>query len=265
MTANSRSPLRPHAPRRYLVTGAGSGIGRAVAIKLAARGGRIGLVGRRRKPLEQTAESCAQAGGRGIALPADVADEEQIVPVIESFGREWGGLEGLVNNAGHASYGTIETTSIGEWQRLFAVHVTGAFLVSRAALAWLRRGQQPAIVNVASNLGLVGLRGAAAYCAAKAALINLTRAMALDHAAEGIRVNAACPGAVRTDMLLADRGDGVDGEQRLQRLARVHPLGRVAEPDEVADVIVRLLAPELSFVTGAVIAVDGGSSAGFPV
>lgn len=251
------------APRRTLITGAGQGIGRAIALELAVPGARLALYGRRPDTLDETAALCRARGAEALALPGDVTDERRLASVAASLQAGWGGLDGLVNNAGVAHFGTVETTIPEDWRHVLEVNLTGPFLVSRAALPLLRRGVAPAIVHVASNLGLVALKNAAAYCAAKAGLVNLTRAMALDHAGEGIRVNAVCPGAVATPMLLADRGDGTGARELVEELARAHPVGRIAEPGEVAAAVAFLLSPACQFATGAVLAIDGGSTAGF--
>lgn len=235
--------------RRILITGAGSGIGRATAIRLARGGARVALAGRRGAPLEETAEAC----GGGLAVPCDVADEAAVGALAEVIGREWGALDGLVNNAGLAHYAAVEATSLADWNQVLAVNLTGPFLVTRALLPLLRAGDRPSIVMVASTLGLVGLSAAPAYCAAKAGLVNFGRALALAEAGRGVRVNIVCPAIIDTPMVAGDK----------ERLARVHPVGRLGEPDEVAQVIEQLLAPGPGFLTGSVIAVDGAQTAGF--
>lgn len=255
-----RSP-RPR-PRRALISGAGSGIGRATAQAFAAEGCGVALLGRRRDPLLETARRCRELGAEAEVLVADVGRDDQIEQAVSALDDRWRSLDVLVNNAGIPGFGTVEGTSLEQWEEVIRVNLTGPFLLSRRLLPKLRRGRHPAIIQVASTLGLVGLKGAAAYCAAKGGLVNLTRAMALDHAAEGIRVNAVCPAVVDTAMLDADRGDGRQ-ERARERLVRLHPLGRIATPEEIAEVIVFLATPRAGFVTGAVITVDGGQLAGF--
>jgi NAD(P)-dependent dehydrogenase (short-subunit alcohol dehydrogenase family) len=246
--------------RRALITGAGSGIGRAVALLLSSRGARVALLGRRAERLAETAAGCT--GPTPLVLPCDVTDPQAVDSALAATRRVFGGLDQLVNNAGQGHFGAIEQTSLETWNRLLAVNLTGPFLVTRAALPLLEHGAAPAVVNVASTLGVVGLRGASAYCAAKGGLVNWTRALALDLAPLGIRVNAVLPGVVDTEMLDVARAkpDGVD---RRQRLAQGLPLGRIGSVEEIAVMIAALLDRSASFVTGAVLTVDGGATAGF--
>ncbi len=250
--------------RRVLITGAGGGIGRAVAVRLARREARLALIGRRAEPLEESARLCRSAGGHAIVIPADVGDESSVSAAFEAVSDRLGALEGVVNNAGVVHYGTIESTPLERWNELHRINLTGPFLVTRAALPLLRQGEQPSIVNVSSTLGLRALRNAAAYCSSKAGLVNLTRAIAMDHAHEGVRCNVICPGVVATDMSRQDRGDGLDPERRWEALRDVHPIGRIATPEEIAEAVAFLLSPVRSFITGAALPIDGGMTAGFP-
>ncbi len=236
-----------------LVTGGGTGIGAATARALAAAGMKVALVGRRTNKLEAVA---AEIGDQAIVLPADVADEAAISGAIEQAVTAFGRLDTLVNNAGLGWAGTAETTSFEQYQRVLNVNLSGVFLASRAALPALKQSQG-AIVNVASVSGLGGDWGLAAYNAAKGGVVNLTRAMALDHARDGVRVNAVAPSLTRTDMVARPMANATFMERITQRI----PMGRAAEPEEIADVIAFLASPAARFVNGVIIPVDGGLSA----
>lgn len=247
--------------RRVLVTGAGSGVGRAVALALAARGARVALLGRREEWLHETARRIAGAGT--LVVPADVTDEMALATVITTVGEQFGALDGLVNAAGVAHFASIESTDRATWAHVLDTNLTGPFLVLRAALPWLRRGDRAAVVNVASTLGLVGLAQASAYSAAKGGLVNWTRAVAVELASQGVRVNAVAPGVIDTPMLDTPRGDPAELAAHRARLAATHPLGRIARAEEIAAMIVTLLDPDSSFITGSIVVVDGGQTAGF--
>jgi NAD(P)-dependent dehydrogenase (short-subunit alcohol dehydrogenase family) len=243
-----------------LVTGAGGGIGRAVCERLAARGYRLWLVGRRVAPLQATADACGEA----VQLDAlDVTVEGDVEAFARRLAESWEALDGLVSSAGQAHFAPIEKTSLADWNAVLSTNLSGPFLVLKHLLPVLRRGESPSVVHIASTLGLAGLRDASAYCAAKAGLVNFTRAAAVETAADGVRVNAVCPAVVDTPMLDVERGDGVDGAERRRRLGAQHPVGRIARPEEVAAVVTALLDPAASFVTGAAVPVDGGMLAGF--
>ncbi len=260
MSTTSRQASN-ETPRRILITGAGSGIGRALALRLDAQGDWLALIGRRLEALEQTASACRSQPP--LLLPADVTKSEELAIAARSIEQAWGALDGVVNNAGVAFYGSPEQTSLLDWERVLAVNLTAPFMVVQTMLPLLRRGRQAAIVNVASTLGVVGLRGASAYCAAKGGLVNWTRALALDLAPDQIRVNAVLPGVVDTPMLDTERGDSDSAAARKQRLAALHPLGRLASPDDVAAAIAMLLSRDAGFMTGSLLTVDGGQTAGF--
>jgi NAD(P)-dependent dehydrogenase (short-subunit alcohol dehydrogenase family) len=219
------------------------------------------VVGRRRKNVEATADAIALAGGDALPLVGDVADAAAAADAVERAAAELGGLDILFNNAGIVRDGDVLETSLEDWERTLAVNLTGPFLMSRAAIPHLRRRGGGVIINNASTLGLVGLQRAAAYCAAKGGLVLLTRAMALDHAGEGIRVNAICPGIIDTAM--PRRRDLGDADR--QQLDRVYgPLaaaGRVGTPEEVAALVVFLASDEAAFITGAALPIDGGLTA----
>lgn len=257
-------PASVGAPRRVLVTGAGTGIGRAVALRLASSGHDLLLLGRRAEALEETRESCLARGTHSALIAiADLSDESTVVAALDRAAREWGALDGLVNNAGQTRFEPLATMTVQAWREILDVNLTGAFLVLREALPLLCAGRTPAVVNVASTLATHGLPGAAAYCASKGGLLALTRAAAMELAPLGIRVNAVSPGPVATAMLDTERDDRSDTGERRARLAAMHPLGRIARPDDVAIAVCHLLAPDTSFVTGTDTVVDGGLTCGF--
>jgi meso-butanediol dehydrogenase/(S,S)-butanediol dehydrogenase/diacetyl reductase len=240
-----------------LVTGASSGIGAAIARRFAAAGYRVLATGRSALRLEALG---AEFPGieRIVADLALAAECERVVAqCIERLGR----LDVLVNNAGIYHRRTTETTSDQEWRQTLAVNLDAPFYLSRAALPHLR-ASRGCIINIASDWGLKGGREAAAYCASKGGLVLLSRALALDHAAEGIRVNAICPGDVDTPMLEQEGAvDGLSHAEALRRYGRQSPSGRVTSADEVAALALFLAGPDAAQITGAAIPIDGGNTA----
>jgi NAD(P)-dependent dehydrogenase (short-subunit alcohol dehydrogenase family) len=240
-----------------LITGGTRGIGFATAKLFAAEGAHVIVVGRN---VDKITEAVGDIPLRGEAGDVSKAgDCERIVTQALSL---HGRLDVLVNCAGVIFRNrTVEGTSEEEWDTTFNVNVKGTFLMSKYALYALRETKGN-IVNVSSYVGLVGFAGTSAYAASKAAIINLTRSMALDHAGEGIRVNAVCPGSVDTDMIRSAWQQFGDVEQARRLWAEKHPLGRIATADEVGRAILFLASQDASFITGAALPVDGGITAG---
>lgn len=246
------------ADKVALVSGAGSGIGKAIAMALGREGARVALLGRSVDKLKETARALPE--GRSLLTPARHENEAEAEAAVESCHREFGRLDILINNAGVYLSKTLFETSLEDWTSTLSVNLTGPFVLTRAALPRLRE-QEGAIVNVSSSLGERPMAGAAAYCAAKAGLDMLTRATALEEAPHGVRVNAVCPGVVDTPIHRQRVGD--DPEQVrgfLDQMSGYHPLGRVGTPEEVAALVVFLASEESAWTTGAVMMIDGGIS-----
>lgn len=242
------------AGRVALVTGAGNGIGRAIARRFAAEGARVGCADLDEAAARETAQECG-----GLALPCDVADLAQAEGAVAAVVARFGALHVLVNNAAaFIADCTAETIALPDWDRTLAVNVTGPMLMSRAAIPRMRAAGGGSIVHVASQLGQVGRAGRFWYGTAKAALIHMARGMAIDHAADGIRVNSLSPGPIATDRTVARIGGP---EAALAFYGPLTLLGRQGTPEEVADAALFLASDESRYMTGADLLVDGGYNA----
>ena len=262
--------MNEHAGKAAFVTGGSSGIGRAVALLLAREGASVAVSGPDQGEAQAVADSLAADGAKAIAVAADVRDGPAVAAAIGETVRAFGGLDILVTSAGVQRYGTVDDTDEKTWDEVFAVNVKGVYLTARAALPYLRRSGAGAIVVVSSVQAHVTQSGVAAYAASKGALNALTRSMAIDEAGHGVRVNAVCPGSVDTPMLrwsAALFSDGSPGavQETVNEWGRSHPLGRVARPEEVAQVVSFLASTRASFVTGEDVRVDGGLLASLAV
>jgi NAD(P)-dependent dehydrogenase (short-subunit alcohol dehydrogenase family) len=241
-----------------LVTGGATGIGFATALALGRDGARVVLAGLPGSPLPEAVDALLADGIDAIAVEADVgraADAERAVAAaVEAYGR----LDALVNCAGTSAVAPLATMDEADWDRVFDTNVRGVFLMSRAAIPALAASGDGAIVNVASQLALAAVPGFSAYCASKAAVLHLTRCMALELLPSGVRVNAVCPGGVDTPLLQRAFPDGRGPQGTLDDLVAAHPIGRLGRPEEVAAAIRFLVSAEASFVVGAGLVVDGG-------
>lgn len=244
-----------------LVTGGAAGIGKATAILLAREGAAV-VVQDLREDGKSTAEAIVAAGGRASFIRGDVTRTADAEAAVERAVSEFGRLDILVNNAGIIRRASVVQTTEAEWDRVMAVNVKSVFLFSKAAIPVMVRQGGGVIVNTASGWGLDGGKDAASYCASKAAVVNLTRAMAIDHAEQNIRVNCVCPGDTDTAMLREEaRQLGQDVGDFLTRSAH-RPLGRMGRPEEIAQAILFLASDASSYVTGTALVVDGGGHAG---
>ena len=247
------------AQRVALVTGATSGIGRACALRLAADGFAVVVGGRSAERAAEVVDEITAGGGTATTALGDVAEPDYGDAAVAATVAAHGRLDVLVNAAGVITRSDAEGTTDDEWHRVMSTNVDGLFRASRAALPAIRAAGGGTIVNISSTTGLVGGAGLAAYCASKGAVTNLTRAMALDHAAEGIRVNAVCPGAVDTRMLYSE-GSGTVEEVRAKNLPDI-PEGRIPDGSEVAELVAFLADDRSRHITGANISIDGGYTA----
>jgi NAD(P)-dependent dehydrogenase (short-subunit alcohol dehydrogenase family) len=240
-----------------IITGASGGIGRATAIKFAREGARVALVARRADPLNEVAQAIRAQGGECQTIVADVTQESDIERVVSETVAAFGGIDILVNAAGIIANGSIENTTLRDWDYMFNVNVRGPFYLIQRAMPYLieRKGN---VVNVSSVTGIRAFPNVLAYCASKAALDQLTHCIALEVASKGVRVNAVNPGVTVT---MLHRTGGMNDEayaKFLEHSKTTHPLGRVGTAEEVAELIFFLALPKAGWITGVSYAIDGG-------
>ena len=221
----------------------------------------MAIAGRRAELLTAVAAEITSAGGEALSVPCDVTRSSEVEQAIRSVVARFGRLDIVVNSAGALLAATAEETSEADWDRLVDVNLKGTFLVSRAALPELRKAGKGSIINIGSALGLVGMKKRAAYAAAKGGVTLLTKAMALDHAREGVRVNCICPALVETELVRGLFEGAADPQAfRRARLEQI-PLGRMGQPEDVAQLALFLASEESSWLTGAALPLDGGLTA----
>ena len=248
------------AGKRALITGGGSGIGRAIAVRLGQEGAGLAVADIRAESAEATATRIREAGGASLALTTDVSDAAQASALIERTVAEFGGLDILVNNAGIELAGDLAQTAEADFDRVMAVNLKGTYLVSRAALPHLL-SSRGVILNIGSELGLIGYPPMTIYAASKAAVISLTKSTARRYAAEGLRVNCLCPGGTDTPLLQRLIAAAPDPEAERRAAVEFVPMHRLGRPEEIAAVAAFLVSDEASFITGAILAADGGTVA----
>jgi 2-keto-3-deoxy-L-fuconate dehydrogenase len=246
------------ADKVALVTGAGSGIGAAIAESLAAAGARVFATDRDPATASATATRIQQAGHRAESMQLDVADEAGCARAAAAVQDSAGCLDILVNNAGIGHVGTLLTTSGADLDRLYDVNVRGIFNVSKVFLPGMLERRRGSIVNMASVAGIVGIRDRLAYATTKFAVVGLTKCMALDHAAGGVRVNCICPGRVQTPFVAARLKEYPDPERAYREMCATQSLGRMGTPEEIASAALFLASDQASFVTGSALMIDGG-------
>jgi NAD(P)-dependent dehydrogenase (short-subunit alcohol dehydrogenase family) len=242
------------------VTGAAGGIGRATAIAFAQAGAYVALVDIDQAGCEESAKAVQDAGGRALSLRCDLTVESEVESALAQTVKTFGGLDFAFNNAGkYQNVAAAADISDQEWRRIIDVNVTGTFLCMRSQIPLMQKRGGGAIVNTSSGAGIMGIKGAAAYSAAKHAVIGLTRSAALDYAETGVRINAVCPGIVHTSMAVEVSGGTAEG---LARMAAEEPIGRLGRPEEIASAVLWLCSSTAGFTIGHALVVDGGHTIG---
>jgi NAD(P)-dependent dehydrogenase (short-subunit alcohol dehydrogenase family) len=250
------------ASKIALVTGAASGIGRATALLFAREGAAVAVADLDEASGEAVVQAIVEEGGRAIFVPCDVSQAADCQRAVGQTVAALGGLDILVNNAGIIRRADVLATTEEEWDRVMAVNVKSVFLMAKYAVPVMAGRGGGAVLNIGSGWGLVGGRDAVAYCAAKGAVVNMTRAMALDHGAQKIRVNCVCPGDTDTAMLRDEARQLGAPEAEFLVEAADRPLQRIGTPEDIAQAVLYLASDASSFVTGTTLVVDGGGLAG---
>jgi len=258
LDAKVRKNVTRLAGKVAVVTGGGSGIGRAIALALGRESAQVAVLGRRGELLDAVVGELKTTGAEAMSVVCDVRKAAECRRAVEAVGEKFGLLNVLVNNAGVLSVSTVESATEEEWDRVLETNLKGPFLMARAALPWIRKSGGGSIINIASVLGLVAMKDRAVYCASKGGVALLTKAMALDHASEKIRVNCICPAIVETE-LVKDLFSGAPEMEKARK--ETLPLGRFGQPADVAELAVFLASDDSAWMTGTAIPVDGGLTA----
>jgi 2-deoxy-D-gluconate 3-dehydrogenase len=239
-----------------IVTGAGRGLGRALSVGLAEAGFDVALASRSRDELDQTAAQVRALGRKALVVPTDVTRRADVDWLVETTVAELGGLDLLINNSGTYQLQTLLDTTDEDWDRVVDTNLKGCMYCTRAAGRVLVGQGRGKVVNIASNLGIVGRAGFSSYCASKAAVIGFTKAMALEWATSGVQVNAIAPGYFETEFNAELREDESAAAKVIKRI----PAGRMARPDELISLVLYLASPASNFMIGETIVIDGGES-----
>ncbi|WP_426007221.1 SDR family oxidoreductase [Paenarthrobacter sp. NyZ202] len=240
-----------------IVTGAGSGIGRAAALRFADLGANVAIADKNEAAAREVAD---EAGAKALAVTVDVSDSASVRSMIKTVVDNFGGLDVLCNNAGFGFPGNVLEIDEDNWDRLMSVNLKGVYLCSKYAIPELAKTGDGRIVNTSSYTANVGIRDRAAYVASKGGVSALTRAMALDHVDQGIRVNAVAPGTINSPYFDKMIAESAEPQKLVDSLNGRSPMHRMGRPEEVAEAIVWLAAKESSFATGSVLTIDGGTS-----
>lgn len=247
--------------KNAIVTGGAGGIGRATSLAFAAEGAAVAVVDLNAEAAEAVAEEIRAAGGTAIAIGADVSREDDIQRVVATTADAFGGIDVVFNNAGIIRRTTAVETSVEEWDRVFGVNVRSIFLMCKYVVPVMKAAGGGSIVNTGSGWGLKGGGQAISYCASKGAVVNMTRALAIDHGPDGIRVNSVNPGDVDTGMLRDEAAQLGQDQAGFLAEAAERPLQRMGQPSEIAAAVVWLASDASSYVTGSALVVDGGGIA----
>jgi NAD(P)-dependent dehydrogenase (short-subunit alcohol dehydrogenase family) len=250
------------AGKRAIITGAASGIGRATALLFAREGAAVSVVDLNADSGQAVVDTIVAWGGRALFVRCDVTRSADCLRAVEHTADAWGGLDILFNNAGIIQRSTVLDTTEAQWDKVMAVNVKSIFLLSKYAIPHIERAGGGVIINTASGWGLVGGRRAISYCASKGAVVNMTRAMALDHGEQNIRVNCLCPGDTDTPMLRSEAQQLELSDEAFLADAADRPLKRIGRPEDIAQAALYLACDASSFVTGTALVVDGGGLAG---
>jgi len=240
-----------------IVTGASSGIGKATAKVFASQGAKLALVGRKQAALDEVLKSITAQGGEGIAIAADVTVEKDCERIVHDSVAKFGKLDILVNAAGMIANGTIENTTLQQWDDMFKINVRSVFYLMHLVMPHIIKTKGN-VVNVSSVNGQRSFPNVLAYCSSKAALDHMTRCAALELASKGVRVNAVCPGVTITELHRRGGMDEATYQKFLEHSKETHPLGRVGNPEEVADLVLFLASPRAGWITGVTYLIDGG-------